>query len=69
MTEVDFEYETQPIFKNLTLELKKYSRMALVGPNGSGNSTFLKLLTGNIEPSNGDVSLGNSKIGFYNQHF
>ena len=42
---------------NITLQLKKGEIHALLGENGAGKSTFLKILSGEIEPSKGDVSI------------
>ena len=36
----------------------------LIGANGAGKSTFLKILTGQIEPSKGDVSITGSELSF-----
>jgi ATP-binding cassette subfamily F protein 2 len=68
---VSFSYNQKYcIFKDINLELKKYSRIALVGNNGTGKSTFLKLMTGQIQPDAGDIIQKDfSRIGVYNQHF
>lgn len=45
------------------------SRVAIVGPNGTGKSTLLKLMTGGLEPLDGMVKRHNHlKIGMYHQH-
>ena len=45
------------------------SRVAIVGPNGVGKSTFLKLLMGDIEPSRGEMRRNlRLKIGRFDQH-
>jgi ATP-binding cassette subfamily F protein 2 len=45
------------------------SRVALVGPNGAGKSTLIKLMRGDLEPTEGDVKRHNHlRIGQYNQH-
>ena len=45
------------------------SRVAIVGPNGTGKSTLLKLMTGDLEPLDGMVKRHNHlKIGMYHQH-
>ncbi|XP_035665729.1 ATP-binding cassette sub-family F member 1-like [Branchiostoma floridae] len=46
-----------------------HSRVSIVGPNGVGKSTFLKLLAGQIPPLQGEQRKNpRLKVGFYNQH-
>ena len=53
------------MFKDINFELKAHSRIALVGQNGSGKSTFIKLMAGLLEPSKGVIErIG--KIALYN---
>lgn len=54
--EVSFKYETATdyIFENLEFGIDMESRIAIVGPNGVGKSTFLNLLTGVLEPTKGE---------------
>lgn len=47
----------QDVFKDLNLEFKKGRITALVGPNGTGKSTLLKLLTGFYQPQAGQIIL------------
>jgi ATP-binding cassette subfamily F protein 1 len=51
---VKFGYKDQStlIFKDLNFGIDMTTRIAIVGPNGVGKSTLLKLLTGKIEPVN-----------------
>lgn len=49
-TDVSFGYKDQVLFKNLDFGVDMDSRIAIVGPNGVGKSTLLKLLYGKIEP-------------------
>ena len=45
------------------------SRIAIVGPNGVGKSTFIKLLTGELTPTEGERKINHRvKIGKYDQH-
>jgi ATPase subunit of ABC transporter with duplicated ATPase domains len=71
MLDVDFSYtEDAPLFKKLRLRVDSHSRVAVVGSNGAGKSSLLRLLTGSLEPTVGEV-LRNSRmrIGRYDQHF
>ena len=49
--------EAKQIFRNLNLEIKKGEKIALIGSNGSGKSTLMKLMTGLIKPSEGEILL------------
>lgn len=46
------------------------SRVTVVGPNGIGKSTLLKLITGELHPISGEVRRNNRlRLGIYSQHF
>ncbi|KAG8225324.1 hypothetical protein J437_LFUL001939, partial [Ladona fulva] len=56
MHNVTFAYEGQkPLFENSDFGIDLSSRVAIVGPNGVGKSTFLKILTSDLMPQVGDV--------------
>lgn len=58
------------ILKNISLEIYEGDFVAITGPNGGGKSTFIKLLLGILEPTNGNIKLfENSKyqIGYVPQ--
>lgn len=65
-----FGYEGQSmLFKNLDFGIDMKSRVAIVGPNGVGKSTFLKLLTAEIEPTQGERKKNHRlRLGKYDQH-
>ncbi|KAL0279037.1 UNVERIFIED_CONTAM: hypothetical protein PYX00_000681 [Menopon gallinae] len=67
---VTFAYEGQkPLFIDTDFGIDLSSRIAIVGPNGVGKSTFLKLLTGDLHPQKGDVKKNHRlKIGKFDQH-
>ncbi|GLV43748.1 uncharacterized protein CBL_06928 [Carabus blaptoides fortunei] len=67
---VTFAYNGQkPLFKQTDFGIDLNSRVAIVGPNGVGKSTFLKLLIGDIEPQQGDVKKNyRLRIGRFDQH-
>ncbi|XP_019849794.1 PREDICTED: ATP-binding cassette sub-family F member 1-like [Amphimedon queenslandica] len=68
--DVSFGYPGQPLlFTNLEFGINMESRVAVVGPNGVGKSTFLNLLLGRVEPLSGEVRKNHRlRIGVYNQH-
>ena len=56
--QISYSYKNkQDVFQNLDLEFKKGKMTALVGPNGTGKSTLLKLLTGFYQPQSGQIIL------------
>ncbi|XP_052789762.1 ATP-binding cassette sub-family F member 1-like [Mya arenaria] len=58
-----------PLFKDLDFGIDMSSRVAIVGPNGVGKSTFLKLLVGDLEPQQGELQKNHRlRIGKYDQH-
>ncbi|XKL68052.1 hypothetical protein PGB90_003543 [Kerria lacca] len=67
---VTFAYPDQnPLFVNTDFGIDLNSRIAIVGPNGVGKSTFLKLLTNDLEPQKGDIIKNHRlRIGRYDQH-
>lgn len=59
----------KPIFRNADLLLKKGERVFLLGPNGCGKTTLLKILTGRLRPDAGTYYLGaNVHPGYYEQN-
>lgn len=68
---VTFGYEKSPdvLFKTLDFGIDMQSRVAIVGPNGVGKSTLLKLLTGDLEPNKGELIKNHRlRLGKYDQH-
>ncbi|XP_023933123.1 ATP-binding cassette sub-family F member 1 [Lingula anatina] len=68
--DVTFGYDPEkPIFKDLNFGIDLSSRIAIVGPNGVGKSTFLKLLVGTLTPQQGEMRKNHRlRIGKYDQH-
>ncbi|MGO4781745.1 ATP-binding cassette domain-containing protein, partial [Lysobacter sp. 2RAB21] len=63
-----FPGQPKPLFNNVSFQLSRSETVALIGPNGIGKSTLLKVLVGQNEPSSGTVRWGtNVKIGYYDQ--
>jgi ATP-binding cassette, subfamily F, member 3 len=59
----------KPILKNLTLRIDPDDRIALLGANGNGKSTFAKLINNKLKPMGGDiVAAPRISVGFFAQH-
>ena len=59
----------KPILKNITLRIDNDDRIALLGSNGNGKSTFAKFIAGRLNAESGDLRVAsNLKIGFFAQH-
>lgn len=57
------------LFAGLNLHVRSGERIALIGPNGVGKSTLIKLITGDEAPDTGDIRYGsNVDLGYYDQH-
>ena len=71
MKDVSFKYDNvdKLIVKNMYLDIRMNSKTILVGHNGAGKSTILKLLMGVEKPKSGDViTNGITKVGYFSQH-
>jgi len=66
-TDVSFGY-TGPLIENFSLMIEKGDRIAIIGKNGFGKSTLLKLLSGELTPTSGEVeSSPVMKLGYFGQ--
>ena len=54
---LNFDYKKKKLFKGLSLDLKDGSIYGLLGKNGAGKTTFLKILAGLIFPESGEISV------------
>ncbi len=62
-------FDGRQIIKHFDLLLQRDDRVGIVGSNGSGKSTILNLMSGNLLPDDGVVTIGDTvKIGYFSQH-
>ncbi len=62
-------YGTAPVLRALGMNFEMGDRIALLGANGNGKSTFAKLLAGRLEPMDGRVRRpGKLRVGYFAQH-
>ncbi|MBS4538584.1 ATP-binding cassette domain-containing protein [Clostridium sp. D2Q-11] len=57
VTNISLRYGDQQLFKDVNLKFNPGNCYGVIGANGAGKSTFLKILSGEIEPNTGDVSI------------
>jgi len=69
LSDVSYGYPDKLIIKNLDLLISRSEKIALVGPNGCGKTTLIKLLLGEIEAQSGEVFKGsNIEVAYFDQH-
>lgn len=69
MDKVSIGYDGRVVLRNLSLRLDMDDRIALLGQNGRGKSTFAKLLAGRLAPMHGSVQHSpKMRIGYFAQH-
>ena len=62
-------YPGKIVFRDAQIEIKRGEKVALVGRNGEGKTTLMRVITGELTPIEGDAKIGhNVKIGYYAQN-
>jgi ATPase subunit of ABC transporter with duplicated ATPase domains len=65
---VTMQFGAKPLFENISVKFGDGNRYGLIGANGCGKSTFMKILDGSLTPSAGNVSISpNERIGKLSQ--
>jgi ATP-binding cassette subfamily F protein 3 len=61
--------QEKPVFHGVSGMIKRLNKVAVVGVNGAGKSTFLKIMAGQTEATTGSMTIGaNVEIGYFSQH-
>jgi len=75
LKDVSFSYGSSMVLENVNLSIGKHEFVSIVGPNGGGKSTLLKLMLGLLNPTQGEISVFGGKaanarrrIGYMPQH-
>lgn len=65
---ITMQFGAKPLFENISIKFGDGNRYGLIGANGCGKSTFMKILDGSLEPTGGSVSVTpNERLGKLNQ--
>jgi ATP-binding cassette subfamily F protein 3 len=69
VSELSKNYDDHIVFKDADMVIERGQKVALVGKNGEGKSTMIKLIMGEILPSSGKAEIGhNAKVGYFAQN-
>lgn len=67
--DLSFKYQDKPLFENAEMRLFEGEHLALVGPNGSGKTTFIKLIIKSLTPDKGKIMWApHLKLGYLDQY-
>jgi len=67
--DLSISFDGKALFKDVNVHFNQKEKVGLIGRNGSGKSTFLKLLLKELEPDNGEIKIPrNYQIGYLEQH-
>ena len=65
---ISYSYDDEPLIDKLSIKIMRRDRVGLIGNNGVGKSTLLKIMLGQLAPLSGTVKLGtNLEIGYFDQ--
>lgn len=68
VSNVTMQFGSKPLFENISVKFGNGNRYGLIGANGCGKSTLMKILDGTLAPSSGNVSVTpNQRVGKLNQ--
>lgn len=68
VTQLGVSYD-RPVFRGASAVVKRMDRVAVVGINGAGKSTFMRCVVGELEPTEGEVKIGPSiELGYFSQN-
>ena len=68
MKDISIAFDGQPLISDFTYNFLKKDRIGILGPNGCGKTTLLKMIMGELRPDQGSIEIGETvNIGYYAQ--
>jgi len=68
VTDLSKSFDTLTLFKNLSFEIKRGEKVSIIGNNGTGKTTILKMINGQLAADAGQIKLGSKvHVGYYDQ--
>ncbi|MBR5487984.1 MAG: ABC-F family ATP-binding cassette domain-containing protein [Phascolarctobacterium sp.] len=69
LNNIGMAYDGVDYIKDFSYILLRNDRVGIVGPNGAGKSTLMDIIAGKLQPTSGDMTVGQTvKIGYFSQH-
>jgi ABC transport system ATP-binding/permease protein len=69
LVNISKSYDGRSLIKDFTYEFSPEDRIGIIGGNGTGKSTLMNIITGQVEPDSGKVDIGSTiSIGYFDQH-
>ena len=69
LKDISKTFDSNALIKDFTYTFKQNERIGIIGPNGTGKTTFLNIITGEVESDSGARELGiNTKFAYFSQH-
>ncbi len=67
--QISYNYDGSPIIENFSANIMRGDKIGIIGPNGCGKSTLIKLLLGQLTPKTGSVDHGTKlEVAYFDQH-
>ncbi|MEE3662709.1 ABC transporter ATP-binding protein [Brenneria sp. g21c3] len=69
LEDVDYQIDNKVLIRNFSAQVQRGDKIALVGPNGCGKTTLLKLMLGELAPTRGRIHCGTKlEVAYFDQH-